>query len=187
MTWDLIHWGQFITMLMIAIALGMDAFSLGIGIGMSGIRLSTVLRISITIGFFHIVMPLIGIVIGIYLTSFIGDIATFIGGAILCLLGIHMLWNGFFEGAKKSPVIRPAGLGLLLFSLSVSLDALSVGLSFGLFAVDALMAVLLFGVIGTVMAGSGLLLGKTMGDWLGNYGEAFGGLILLIFGIKFLV
>lgn len=187
MAWDVLDWGQFITMLVIAIALGMDAFSLGIGIGMAGIRFRTILKISVTIGFFHIIMPIIGLVTGIFLNSVVGDIAAFIGGGILCLLGLHMLWNGFFEKEKMNPVVRTTGLSLILFSVSVSMDALSVGFSFGLFAVDAVMAVILFGIIGTIMAGSGLMLGRTMGSWLGNYGEILGGAILLFFGIKFLI
>jgi putative Mn2+ efflux pump MntP len=32
----------------------------------------------------------------------------------------------------------------------------------------------------------GLSLGKYVGQWLGEYGEAFGGLILVAFGIKIL-
>lgn len=184
---DIFQWGQFITLIIIAVALGMDAFSLGIGIGMMGIRLKTVLRVSLTIGFFHVVMPLIGILIGVYLTSVIGDIATVIGGLILCLLGIHMLWNSFSDAVSTYSTARTAGFSLFLMAVSVSLDSLSVGLSFGLFAVDAIFAVIVFGIIGTIMAGIGLMLGKKMGDWLGHYGEAVGGLILLIFGIKFLI
>ncbi len=184
---DIFQWGQFITLVMIAVALGMDALSLGIGIGMMGVRLRTVLRISLTIGFFHVVMPLVGILIGVYLTSMIGDIATVIGGLILCLLGIHMLWNSFSDTVHTFSTARTAGISLFLLAFSVSLDALSVGLSFGLFAIDAIFAVIVFGIIGTIMAGIGLMLGRKMGDWLGQYGEAFGGMILLIFGIKFLI
>lgn len=44
--------GQVVTILIMAVALGMDALSLGVGIGMKGIRLRDVLRISIVIGFF---------------------------------------------------------------------------------------------------------------------------------------
>ncbi|MBO8172025.1 MAG: manganese efflux pump [Bacillaceae bacterium] len=186
MTWGLVDWGQFITLFMIAVALGMDAFSLGIGIGMAGVRLRTVLRISLTIGLFHVIMPLIGMAAGIYLTSIIGDVATFFGGAVLSMLGIHMLWNGFFGKENNELLVRTSGLSLILFSMSVSLDALSVGFSFGLFAVDAFLAVILFGIIGTIMAGSGLMLGRTVGGWLGHYGEILGGIILLLFGIKFL-
>ena len=46
--------GQLMTIGIMAIALGLDAFSLGIGIGMKGIRLIDILKISIVIGIFHV-------------------------------------------------------------------------------------------------------------------------------------
>ncbi|WP_126428874.1 manganese efflux pump MntP family protein [Brevibacillus marinus] len=181
----LFQWGQFLTFLMIAIALGMDAFSLGIGVGMVGMRLREVVGISVTIGLFHFAMPLVGILIGMYLSELVGDIAALVGGAVLTLLGLNMLWNGMFGGAAHS-MLQTSGIGLFLFAFSVSLDALPVGLSFGLMNVDRMMAVSLFGLIGALMAGCGLLLGRRVGGWLGGYSELLGGLILLVFGLKFM-
>ncbi|QDX91653.1 manganese efflux pump [Brevibacillus laterosporus] len=179
-------WGQFLTLLLIAIALGMDAFSLGIGLGMVGLRLRKILNISVMIGFFHIAMPLLGIVIGTYLSDIVGDIAIYIGGAILILLGVHMLWSVFF-GENEGSLIKTTGLGLILFAFSVSLDALSVGFSLGLMAVNKWLAVSLFGIIGGLMACAGLMVGKSVGGWLGEYSEIIGGVILLIFGLKFIL
>jgi putative Mn2+ efflux pump MntP len=76
--------------------------------------------------------------------------------------------------------------GLLLFSFMVSIDAFSVGVSLGIFATDLLLAVLLFGIFGGGMSIVGLLLGRRIGYWVGGYGEAFGGAILFMFGLKFL-
>ncbi|RAP29677.1 hypothetical protein C2W64_03327 [Brevibacillus laterosporus] len=179
-------WGQFLTLLLIAIALGMDAFSLGIGLGMVGLRLRKILNISVMIGFFHIAMPLLGIVIGTYLSDIVGDIAIYIGGAILILLGVHMLWSVFF-GENEGSLIKTTGFGLILFAFSVSLDALSVGFSLGLMAVNKWLAVSLFGIIGGLMACAGLMVGKSVGGWLGEYSEIIGGVILLIFGLKFIL
>ncbi|MGC5325671.1 manganese efflux pump MntP family protein [Brevibacillus sp. SYSU BS000544] len=182
----LFQWGQFLTLLMVAGALGMDAFSLGIGVGMVGMRLKEILKVSITIGLFHVGMPLLGIGIGIYLSDKIGDIAVIIGGGVLMILGLHMLWNGFFRSEETS-VMQTKGLGLFLFAFSVSLDALSVGFSFGLVEVNTFLAVSLFGVMGGMMAGCGLLLGRSFGGWLGEYSEVLGGIILLVFGIRFML
>lgn len=180
-----LQWGELITILMIGIALGMDAFSLGIGMGMGGIRLLTIAKVSLTIGLFHIVMPLIGIALGVFLTSYMGNMAAYIGGFILIVLGLHMLWNGFF-GEERTPLMKTTFWGTILFSLSVSIDALSVGFSFGLFRVNTFIAVLIFGALGAVLAAGGLLLGRRVGGWLGEYSEIFGALILVAFGLKFL-
>ncbi|WCK54361.1 manganese efflux pump MntP family protein [Aneurinibacillus sp. Ricciae_BoGa-3] len=181
-----IQWGEMITILMIGIALGADAFSLGIGMGMGGIRLLTVLKVSIIIGIFHVIMPLIGIAAGLFLTSVVGNVASYLGGGILIALGIHMLWNAYFN-EEESPLLKTSFWGIMLFSFSVSLDALSVGFSFGLFNVNIVMAVVTFGVISMVLSMCGLLLGRRVGGWMGAYSEIIGGLILLAFGIKFLL
>jgi putative Mn2+ efflux pump MntP len=182
----LFQWGQFLTLLIIAFALSMDAFSLGIGVGMVGIRLREIVKVSITIGLFHIMMPVVGIVVGAYLSDLVGDIAVFIGGGVLMLIGLHMLWNGLVHSDQKS-MLKTKGFGLLLFAFSVSLDALTVGFSFGLIEVNKVLAISLFGIMGAAMSYFGLLLGRSVGGWLGDYSELVGGLILFCFGLKFVI
>lgn len=182
----LFQWGQLLTLLMVAFAISMDAFSLGVGVGMVGIRLREILKVSLTIGLFHIAMPLVGIFIGVYLSEIVGDIAVIIGGAVLIAIGLHMLWNGVFRTEEKS-ILKTKGVGLILFAFSVSLDAMTVGFSFGLIEVNKILAVSLFGLMGAAMAYFGLLLGRSVGGWLGEYSEVLGGLILFVFGLKFML
>lgn len=181
--WDVsAHVGQLVTILIMAVALGLDAFSLGIGIGMKGIRLRDVLRISIVTALFHIIMPLIGMYMGKYVSSLLGDITTYAAGGLLVLLGAHMILNAFREGDTKL-VDHRSLLGVVLFSLSVSVDSFSVGVSLGMFSSDLILTVLAFGVCGGVMSVMGLLLGRRVSQNLGDYGEAIGGAILLAFGL----
>lgn len=102
------------------------------------------------------------------------------------LIGLHMLWNGLIHGDQKS-VLKTRGIGLLLFAFSVSLDALTVGFSFGLIEVNKILAISLFGIMGAAMSYFGLLLGRSVGGWLGDYSELVGGLILFCFGLKFVI
>jgi putative Mn2+ efflux pump MntP len=178
--------GHFITILIMALALGMDAFSLGIGIGMRGIRLLDILKISIIVAFFHVIMPLMGMFMGTYVSSLLGDIAILSGGVLLVLLGVHMIYSSIRGDSVESFDYRTIW-GLLIFSLSVSIDSFSVGISLGLFATDVMLAVFLFGLFGGMMSIMGLLLGRRASSWFGVYGEAVGGIILLMFGIKFIV
>ena len=177
--------GQWLTLLAIASALGMDAFSLGIGIGMRGIRLLHILRMSTIIGLFHLVMPLMGMLAGQYMGSLLGEIASGAGGILLVLLGLHMVYSSI-KGEKASPVDYTTFWGTLLFALGVSVDSLSVGVSLGLFATDIVLTVLLFGLAGGTLSILGLWLGNKVAPGLGGYGEAFGGVILFVFGIQFI-
>lgn len=177
--------GQTLTILIMALALGMDAFSLGIGIGMKGIRLMDVLKISVMVGIFHMLMPLMGMLTGHYVGSLLGDVAMLAGGGLLALLGLHMIYSAL-RGEEVTSFDHRTLFGIIVFSLSVSIDSFSVGISLGLFASDLWLTILSFGAFGTIMSILGLLLGRKAAHWLGEYGEALGGVILLAFGVKFL-
>lgn len=171
--------------LMMAGALGMDAFSLGIGIGMKGVRRREMLRLACMVGLFHAMMPLLGMIIGQYMSQLLDDIAILTGGGLLVLLGAHMIYSSI-RGEELYALNYRSITGLLLFSLSVSIDAFSVGISLGLFASDWLITVLLFGWFGGVLMMLGLYAGQRISLGLGVFGEALGGLILLLFGIRVL-
>jgi len=180
------HLGPTMTILLIAVALGMDAFSLCVGIGMKGIRLLHVAKISAAIAAFHVVMPLVGLFMGQYVSALLGGVATMIGGGLLVLLGGHMIYNSLRGG--DAPSFNTGSLfGLLAFALSVSVDSLSVGVSLGMFATDLALTVLLFGTMGGLLSVVGLLIGRRVGQLTGEYGEALGGAVLLVFGILFLI
>lgn len=177
--------GEFITLLIMAFALGMDAFSVGLGMGMYKLRRRQIFKIGITIGLFHVWMPLVGMAAGKLLSEKFGTIASFLGGLLLILLGLQMVWSSLKKNDEK--VITPVGVGLFLFAFSVSVDSLSVGLTLGIYRAKVIMAVLCFGVVAMVMTWSGLLVGRKVQSWLGAYSEALGGSILLAFGLKLLL
>lgn len=177
--------GHLFAVLLMATALGMDAFSLGIGIGLKGVRLLDALKLSSVIAVFHVLMPLAGMATGHYVSSLLGGVATSVGGALLLLLGGHMVYSSL-RGEQTESIDHRTGWGLLLFALSVSIDSFSVGVSLGMFSRHVWFTVLMFGLFGGLMSVTGLLLGRKVGHKLGGYGEAFGGAILFAFGILFL-
>ncbi|MFD0714890.1 manganese efflux pump MntP family protein [Paenibacillus sp. GCM10027626] len=178
--------GQLLTILIMAVALGLDAFSLGIGIGLKGIRLLDILKISTLIALFHILMPLMGMFAGKYMSSLLGHVATTVAGALLLLLGSHMVYSSLRGEAVRSIDHRKAW-GMLVFALSVSIDSFSVGLSLGMFSADIVLTVLSFGFFGGVLSIVGLLIGRRVSPNLGEYGEACGGIILFTFGLLFIL
>lgn len=179
------HIGHMVTILVMAVALGMDALSLGVGIGMKGIRLRDILRLSMVIGFFHILMPLLGMLTGHYMSGFFGQVTAYVAGGLLILLGAHMIYNSF-RGGGTQVLDHRSPLGVLLFALSVSIDSFSVGVSLGMFESDVVLTVMAFGICGGAMSMLGLLLGRRVSRNLGDYGEALGGAILLAFGFLFM-
>lgn len=167
-----------------AFALGMDAFSVGLGMGMIQLRLKQIFFIGVTIGIFHMWMPLVGLMIGDFLSDQFGVFATYAGGGLLLLLGLQMIVSSFKDDDQR--MITPVGFGLFIFALSVSLDSFSVGLSLGIYGAKTVVVILMFGLVSMVLTWVGLLLGRKVQTWLGKYSEALGGSILLAFGVKLL-
>lgn len=176
---------ELITLFVMAFALGMDAFSVGLGMGMLRLRLKRIFRIGLIIGLFHVLMPLFGMLIGDYLSEHFGKMAAMVGGILLLLLGAQMIYSSLFGGEET--LVAPVGFGLFLFALSVSLDSFSVGLSLGIYGARMLATVLMFGAVSMVLTWTGLLMGRKFQNWLGTYSEILGGCILFVFGLKLLM
>ncbi|RUQ31623.1 hypothetical protein ELQ35_03960 [Peribacillus cavernae] len=167
-----------------AFALGMDAFSVGLGMGMFKLRLKQVFFIGLTVGFFHIWMPLLGIVAGRFLSSQFGTFASYAGGILLLILGLQMFISGI-KGDEGS-LLAPVGMGLFIFALSVSLDSFSVGLTLGIYGAKTVLSIACFGFAATILTWLGLLAGRKVQGLFGVYSEVLGGSILFAFGLKLL-
>ncbi len=174
--------GELVTLLLIAFALGMDAFSIGLGMGMFKLRLREIFKIGITVGLFHVWMPLVGMLAGKFLSDTFGALATFVGGLLMIVLGVQMIWSSLRK--SEGSLMTPVGFGLLIFATSVSLDSFSLGLTLGIYGAKTIMVIICFGVVATILTWAGLLLGRKAQGWVGSYSEALGGSILLAFGIK---
>ncbi|HHV71608.1 MAG TPA: manganese efflux pump [Clostridia bacterium] len=174
-----------LTVLSLAVALGTDAFSLAIGVGMKGVGLRDNLKISGVIGLMHIIMPLIGYYLGSIAGKILGDVAGYLGGAILIFLGTMMLKDSQREKEEKEfQFDHNSGLGLMALALGVSLDALSVGFSLGTIGLNLWLTLIALGVVSAVMTSGGILLGDKVGSFLGKRAEVLGAAILIVLGAK---
>lgn len=181
------RFSELLTIGMLAIALGMDAFSLGIGMGLRGAKRREILRIGTMVALFHLLMPLLGMMAGQYAGELLGGLAHDVSGGLLALLGGHMIYSAFYGGEGQAVDYR-SWIGLILFALGVSIDSFSVGVSLGMGMYHPLLwlTVLAFGIVGGLMSMVGVMLGRSIGGRLGKYGEAVGGAILLGFGLVFI-
>ena len=176
-----------------AFALGTDAFSVSTIIGVKKFNLRTILRLSLVIGFFHIIMPLIGIYGGSFIRKFIVNffnyssevdhLFTLIGAGMLALIGLYFIIETRFDRETEIK-LKLEGFGILAIALSVSLDAFSMGVSLGILNFH-LWIILLFGFVAGIMTFSGLLLGSRVGHWLGDDVQIWGGLLLIYLGLHF--
>ncbi|MCY0876634.1 MAG: manganese efflux pump [Firmicutes bacterium] len=178
--------GEWVTVVMIGLALSMDAFSLGLGLGAQGLRWRDVLRLAVAISALHVILPLLSIWIGGLLQRALGTLAQQIAALIMMVLGSKMTIEalaGYGQGTAAE--IKPGLWHLFLFAATVSIDALSVGFTLGTVHVPPLLAALTFGALSGSIALLGLGLGKKVNQTLGQYGQIAGGAILVMLGLKF--
>lgn len=175
--------GEITSIIFMASALSMDSFSISLGMGMQSLRLKRIALIGLLFGFFHILLPFIGVVIGQVLSAKIGHLATLASGLLLAGIGLQMILSIFTEN-NRTMLIQPYGFGLFVLSLSVSLDSFPVGLSLGLSGVSTVIVLMFFGLICTLLTWVGFLIGGKVRGLLGVYSELLGGSILLAFGLK---
>ena len=98
--------------------LGTDATG-AMAIGMNGIERGQISITSITVGLFHVIMPLIGL----YLENLelFSNRQVWTGAVIIIILGINMLRESFNN--KSISYINLNGWQMALLALSVSLDS----------------------------------------------------------------
>ncbi|WP_077329350.1 manganese efflux pump MntP [Virgibacillus siamensis] len=176
--------GELVSLLFMAVALGMDAFSVSLGLGMREIRLKRIAIIGLVIGLFHVLMPFIGILVGQAISEQIGRYAVLAGGLLLIGIGAQMVFSAFNHETRS--FVNPVGTGLLVLAFSVSLDSFSVGLSLGMSQVKTVIALLAFGAASMMLTWAGMILGRKVHGLLGVYSEILGGSILCGFGLNML-
>lgn len=189
---------QFLTVLLVAIVLGADAFSLSMGMGIKGVSRRYELRFSVMVAIFHVLMPLLGLGLGLAAGKFLGIWAGRIGAVVLAFIGVEMLRKAYhelrpqvvsFNEARDSLSgdkgrLNDEWISLLVLTISVSIDALTVGFSLGTIKAPILFTVLVMGLVAGSMTWLGFKGGKIFSRLVGSYSQAVGGLVLLVLAIK---
>jgi putative Mn2+ efflux pump MntP len=178
-----------ITIIFLAVGLGVDAFSVAIGIGATNDKKSwaPVLRLAAAFGLFQFVMPIIGWLAGLTVVEIIASFDHWIAFALLALVGGKMIWEGFEKESDEEKADQTRGWPLLLLSIATSIDALAVGFSFSVLKNPILLPAVIIGIVCFVMTTVGMIFGKVLAKLFGKKVEIFGGLVLIAIGVKILI
>ena len=166
-----------LTNIMIAIGLSMDAFSLAILYGTSGISKKNINILSITVGIYHFCMPLFGFFIGKVILSFLPMKPDILVGGIFLILAIQMFLSTFKE-EEVTPLDKLSTL--LLFGLTVSIDSFTVGIGLGTITNHLFIPPLIFSITSFLFTFMGLKLGKFLNESFGKISTIIGSVILMI-------
>lgn len=174
-----------LTVFALAAALGIDALSVSVGLGMGGISRRQMIIIILFIMGFHILMPLTGYLAGAAFGKLIGRVANIAGALVLVYLGGKMILGALRKkGGDKPETVLTNPAGVVLLTGSVSLDALSVGFTLGTQRVALGTAALIMGMVAGVMTLLGLLGGERISGLIGDKAFFVAGAVLILIGIK---
>lgn len=174
---------ELLILLIIGICLSIDAFSISTVIGIYNLPTKKIIKTSITVGIFHFIMPIIGVILSYQITKYLSIQTDLILGLILLLISLQM----FIEYIKPSnKEITLNKFGILLFAFGVSLDSFSVGLGLRAITNNLLLSSTVFSVVSFSFTFLGLTIGKYINKVLKKYSYLLGTIFLFILGIIFL-
>lgn len=173
-----------VTVIIIAVSLSMDAFSLSLAYGTLSITKDKIKKLSIIVGCFHFFMPLLGMIIGnkmIDIFELNTNIVIFI---VLFYIGINMFIT------TKEEVNNPkltSNMDLILFGLAVSLDSFSVGIGIEKIYSSPIICSIVFALCSLVFTYLGLILGTKINKKIGKISTKIGGIMLIIIGVLYIL
>jgi len=177
-----------ITILLIALGLAMDSFSVSIANGLTtkSFKIDKALTIALFFGFFQALMPILGWLVGESIADYISAFDHWIAFALLTFIGFKMIYESIVDKPNKFLEAYSIKV-ILILSIATSIDALAVGLSFSFLDISIFFPAIIIGVVAFSLSFFGVYVGRKFGKFLKNRIEILGGLILIIIGLKILL
>lgn len=180
---------SFPELVLIALALSMDAFAVSLcqGLSMPRVRWRRALLVAGLFGGFQALMPLAGYFLGNQFERFIRNADHWIAFGLLLFIGGKMVYDAVTEKAGEEPPATARIGQLLLLAVATSIDALAVGITFSFLRVRILPAVLCIGVITFALSLGGVFIGNRFGVRYRRIAAITGGAVLILIGTKILL
>jgi len=182
---------DFITVLLIALALAVDAFAVALASGVSLCQVSgrQTFRLAFHFGLFQAAMNIIGWTFGLTVRTWLESIDHWLAFGLLALVAAKMIKDAISGRAEEARKVDPTrGYTLVMLSVATSIDSLAVGLSFSVLNVAIWFPAAVIGIVATLLTVIGLKLGCLLGSAsrIGARAEIAGGLVLLGIGFNIL-
>ena len=177
-----------IDVLILAMALSMDAFAVSIGLGSKHKKtaVSLALMSGIYFGLFQALMPLIGYIGGKGILGWVESYAPWVAFALLLLIGVKMIYESFAEGIEEDIAIITHRV-MMMLAIATSIDAMAAGFTLTILEVNPFVACVIIGVTTFCFSWVGVFVGTKSGTWLESKAEFVGGVTLILIGLKIII
>ena len=176
-------------LILTAVALAMDAFAVAICKGLATPKATWkhFAVVGLWFGGFQALMPLIGYFLGAAFESYIIKIDHWIAFVLLALIGAFMIKEAF-EKEEECCDCSLAPRKMLVMAIATSIDALAIGISFGILPdVNITAAISFIGIVTFAFCMVGVKIGNVFGAKYKSKAELAGGIILILLGTKILL
>ncbi len=182
-----------IRLILFALPLSLDNFALSVVLGVTRMPLRRRWRLALTFAATEGLMPALGLLVGLPLGAAIGDASPYVAGALILVLGLWMWWqsrgddDGEEEEAERiARAAKQTGWAVMGVALSISLDELAVGFSFGVLRLPLLPALVTLAVQALLASAAGQWIGRRLGTAAGERAERLVGPALCALGVYFI-
>lgn len=177
-----------IEVIILAIALSMDAFAVSIGLGSKNSQrtISLALKSGVYFGVFQALMPLIGYAGGKGILGWVEGLSPWIAFILLLLIGGKMIYESMSEGIEDD-IAQITHRVMLILALATSVDAMAAGFSLTILDVNPFYACTIIGVMTFFFSWIGVYIGSKAGTSLENKAELLGGVVLILIGLKIVI
>ena len=180
-------------LILLAMALPMDAFAVSLGLGAKQREHAVCIALlaGVYFGVFQGMMPLLGYLSGRSVLGFIENIAPWVACVILLGLGGKMLYEAFSKDKdddkndsddQHKPFMSQKTM--LMLAVATSIDAMAAGFTLNLMPINPWLACAIIAIVTGVLSFVGVFLGSQSGTWLESKAEIFGGFVLMFVGLK---
>lgn len=170
----------------VALAIGLDVLALSTAIGIKEPPWPERIRLGFAFSVAEILMQIVGLSIGAGFGRIIGTIAAWIGLIVLAGIGTWILREGFSDGNEHDFDVKTFG-GLLLASLSISLDSFGVGFALPALRLPLLPLFATVAVSTVIFTLTGLAFGAALGHKFEKNAEKAAGIVLIVLAALFAV
>jgi putative Mn2+ efflux pump MntP len=182
----LMHSEQFMLakILAVAIAIGLDVFAISIGVGITKSQWSTRMRLGAAFVAAEVTMQVIGYELGTSAGRLFGEIAEWLGFGLLALVGAFMIRESFKPSSEHAFDLT-RGVGLLVTSLSISLDSLGVGFALPAIGIPLVPLLITISITTSIFTFLGLAFGQRIGERYEHEAQRVAGGMLVLLAILF--
>jgi len=182
---------NYIEIVIIAVALAMDAFAASItkGICIKNISKKQIFIIALFFGGFQAFMPIIGYIFGTRFIDIISKFDYIVAFSLLSIIGIKMILEVVLkkDEGELCKINQFIIKDIFYLAIATSIDALAIGVAFSLTQINIFISSSIIGIITFIISFIGVYIGRRFGDKYEKRAEIIGGLILIFLGLRIFI